>query len=331
MIRTDGRPRIVVTLGDPAGIGAEVSLKALNSSEMLSIAHWTLVGDACGLRAAERITGVPLSSLSVEFLDVKLLPEDCIVEFGALRAVYGKSAAEYVRIATEMCLSGGADAMVTAPLNKEAVSLSGMAFQGHTEYIAELCDAKDSRMLLASDRLCVVHVSTHKSLRDACMLDVGRIVRTIELGYEAMRLLGYDDPRIAVCGLNPHAGEHGLFGNEDKEFILPAVELCRQCGIRVEGPASPDTIFVRASRGSHDLVVAMYHDQGHIPMKLIDFERTVNTSLGIPIIRTSVDHGTAFDIAGQNKADSINMQAAMQMAVIMARNRLRDSPVTKGS
>jgi 4-hydroxythreonine-4-phosphate dehydrogenase len=146
-----------------------------------------------------------------------------------------------------------------------------------------------------------------------------------------MRLLGHDDPRIAVCGLNPHAGEHGLFGKEEGEFIVPAVELCRQRGMRVDGPSSPDTIFVRASRGSHDLVVAMYHDQGHIPMKLIDFERTVNTSLGIPIIRTSVDHGTAFDIAGQNKADSINMKAAMEMAVIMARNRLRDSTISQGS
>lgn len=331
MIWTDRRPRIVVTLGDPAGVGAEVSLKALNDGEVLSMADWTLVGDACGLRAAERITDIHLSSLPVEFLDARVLPADCVVEFGALRAMYGKCAAEYVRIATEMCLRGKADAMVTAPLNKESVSLSGMAFQGHTEYIAELCGTKDSRMLLASDRLCVVHVSTHTSLRDACRLDVGRIVRTIELGYQAMRLLGHDDPRIAVCGLNPHAGEHGLFGKEDAEFIVPSIELCRQRGMRVDGPSSPDTIFVRALRGSHDLVVAMYHDQGHIPMKLIDFERTVNTSLGIPIIRTSVDHGTAFDIAGQNKADSINMKAAMQMAVIMARNRLRESTILHGS
>jgi 4-hydroxythreonine-4-phosphate dehydrogenase len=220
-----------------------------------------------------------------------------------------------------MCLRGEVDAMVTAPLNKEAVTLSGMQFSGHTEYIAEICGATDSRMLLAGAKLSVIHVTTHISLRQACALNTGRIIRTIELGNEAMQRLGHARPRIAVCGLNPHAGEHGLFGGEDAEFIRPAVEACRAKGIDCEGPFAPDTIFYKAARGSHDLVVAMYHDQGHIPMKLLDFEATVNTSLGIPIIRTSVDHGTAFDIAGRNIAGEANMRAAMSMAVIMATNR----------
>ncbi|MGC1784318.1 MAG: 4-hydroxythreonine-4-phosphate dehydrogenase PdxA [Acidobacteriaceae bacterium] len=315
------RPTIVVTLGDPAGVGAEITLKALNDPEVSNLARWILIGDLSGLLAAEESTGVQLSSLAADFLDAHELSADRKIAFGELRAEYGRAAAAYVRVGTEMCLRGEVAAMVTAPLNKEAVTLSGMPFSGHTEYIAQLCGAKDSRMLLASDRISVVHVSTHTSLRTACNLNVDRIVRTIELGREGMRLLGHADPRIAVCGLNPHAGEHGLFGAEDAEFIAPAIEICRGRGMRVDGPASPDTIFVRAARGSHDLIVAMYHDQGHIPMKLIDFERTVNVSLGIPIIRTSVDHGTAFDIAGKNEASSANMKAAMKLATTMVVNR----------
>jgi 4-hydroxythreonine-4-phosphate dehydrogenase len=322
------KPRIAITMGDPAGVGGEIALKALSDPGISGLAEWVLIGDAAVLRANERSTNIALNDLSVRFLDTRQLPENAAIEFGRLPAEYGKAEAEYVRTATAMCLDQQADAMVTAPLNKEAVSLTGIPFSGHTEYIAQLCGAADSRMLLANDRLGVVHVTTHVSLRDACRLDTARIVRTIQLGHEAMRLLGHKEPRIAVCGLNPHAGEHGLFGTEDQEFIRPAIDLCRQDGIQVDGPVSADTIFVLASRGSYDLVVAMYHDQGHIPMKLIDFERTVNISLGIPILRTSVDHGTAFDIAGQNKADAENMKAAMRMAVKMTVNRgaaVRDS------
>jgi len=320
-------PRIAVTLGDPAGVGVEVTLKALQDVGLQQAAQWLLLGDAATMRAGERVTGVHLADLgpNVTFVDCGQLNPDAEIEFGALRAEYGKAAAAYVHDATLKCLNGDADAMVTAPLNKEAVTLSGMHFTGHTEYIAELCGATDSRMLLAGRKLSVVHVSTHTSLRNACNLDTDRIIHTIELGNEAMKLLGHAEPRIAVCGLNPHAGEHGLFGNEDAEFIAPAVEACRAKGILCEGPVAPDTIFFRAAGGSHDLVVAMYHDQGHIPMKLLDFEATVNTSLGIPIIRTSVDHGTAFDIAGKNIAGEANMQAAMRMALTMAAHRIAKS------
>jgi 4-hydroxythreonine-4-phosphate dehydrogenase len=223
-----------------------------------------------------------------------------------------------------MCLTREADAMVTAPLNKEAVTLSGLSFSGHTEYIAELCGATDSRMLLASEKLATIHVSTHIGLQQACRLDKARIVRTIELGAEAMRLMLGREPKIGVCGLNPHAGEHNLFGFEDSAIIAPAVAAARELGYDCTGPHSPDAIFLRGVRGEFDLIVAMYHDQGHIPMKLIDFEGTVNISLGIPIVRTSVDHGTAFDIAGQGCADCRNMQAAMRMAVRMAAGRLRE-------
>jgi 4-hydroxythreonine-4-phosphate dehydrogenase len=177
-------------------------------------------------------------------------------------------------------------------------------------------------MLLASEKLATVHVSTHIALEQACKLDQKCIVRTIELGAQAMQLLLGRAPKIGVCGLNPHAGEHNLFGRQDSEVIVPAVEEARRLGHKCTGPLPPDSIFIRGLRKEFDLIVAMYHDQGHIPMKLIDFNRTVNISLGIPIIRTSVDHGTAFDIAGQNRADCSNMQAAMRMAATMAARRL---------
>ena len=212
--------------------------------------------------------------------------------------------------------------MVTAPLNKEAVTLSGRPFTGHTEYIAELCGATESRMLLMSERLSTIHVTTHVALRQACESTSARVLRTIELGNDAMKLLGFAEPRIAVCGLNPHAGEHGLFGDEDARVVAPAVEAARNAGIRCTGPVAPDTVFLQAVRGAYDLVVAMYHDQGHIPMKLIDFEGTVNISLGIPIIRTSVDHGTAFDIAGRNRADARSMKQAMRVAARMAATKM---------
>ncbi len=317
------RPSLVITLGDPAGVGAEVTLKALADPDIQSSARFIVLGDRAAVTAAEQCTGIRLNTLPVEFRDCHTLPPDTPIAIGTLRAEYGAAAVRYVHDATLMCVRGEADALVTAPLNKEAVTLTGMHFSGHTEYIAELCNATDSRMLLAGQRLSVVHVSTHISLREACNLDTGRIIRTIELGNEAMKLLGKPRPRIAVCGLNPHAGEHGLFGTEDERSIRPAVEACRARGIDCEGPVAPDTIFFRAANGSHDLIVAMYHDQGHIPMKLLDFEATVNMSLGIPILRTSVDHGTAFDIAGKNIADAANMKAAIRMAVTMARHRLQ--------
>ena len=314
------QPVIAISMGDPAGIGPEVTVQALADPQLATLARWTVVGDARVLEMAERITGM---NLAAEVRDVPALGEIGDFAFGRLDARCGVAAVEYVRTATEMCLSGEVAAMVTAPLNKEAVTLSGRTFSGHTEYIAGLCGAKESRMLLASERMATVHVTTHVPLRRACELDTGRILRTIELGDEAMKLLGYARARIAVCGLNPHAGEHGLFGEEDDCFIRPAIEAARREGIEASGPHAGDTVFLQAARGGYDLVVAMYHDQGHIPMKLIDFEGTVNISLGIPIIRTSVDHGTAFDIAGRGKADPRSMKQAMRMAARMAAGRER--------
>ena len=313
--KPDSLPTIALTMGDPAGIGPEIVLKALADPAIARLAHWVVVGDARVLALA----GGKLEN--AELRDVRALGGVDTFSFGRLDARCGAAAVEYVREATEMCLRGEAAAVVTAPLNKEAVTLSGRRFSGHTEYIAELCGATESRMLLATERLSTIHVTTHVPLRRACELDTARILRTIELGHDAMKLLGFERPRIAVCGLNPHAGEHGLFGEEDGRSIAPAVEQAQAQGIACSGPHAGDTVFLQAWRGAYDLVVAMYHDQGHIPMKLLDFEGTVNISVGIPIIRTSVDHGTAFDIAGKNQADSRSMTQAMRMAARMAASK----------
>jgi 4-hydroxythreonine-4-phosphate dehydrogenase len=314
--------RIAITIGDPAGVGAEIALKALHDNAVASLADWLLVADSAALAAAGHISGINPASLPCTLIDTQTLPPSHAVEFGQLRAEYGTAAIAYVRRAVELCMSGEADAMVTAPLNKEAVTLSGRHFSGHTEYIAELTGAAESRMLLYSEKLATVHVTTHIPLAQACHLDRERIVRTIQLGNDALLWMRRRAPRIAVCGLNPHAGEHGLFGTQDAEVIAPAIAEARALGINCSGPHSGDTIFVRALRGEFDLIVAMYHDQGHIPMKLIDFEGGVNVSLGMPIIRTSVDHGTAFDIAGLNIADATNMKVAMRLAVRMAEGKL---------
>jgi 4-hydroxythreonine-4-phosphate dehydrogenase len=317
-MRDELKPAIAVTLGDPAGIGPEVVLKALADPEIAALARWRIVGDLAVVEWAGQLTGLSLPA-GAELIDLKLMAPGSW-QPGRLSAACGRAALAYVRKAVEMCLSGEAQAMVTAPVNKHAVALSGETFSGHTEYIAALSGATESRMLLAGERLRVVHVSTHVSLRRACDLDPGRVLRTIELGHEAMVRLGISRPRIAVCGLNPHAGESGLFGDEDRLVIAPAVAQACAEGLAAEGPLPADTVFLRALRGEFDLVVAMYHDQGHIPVKLVDFEGTVNVSLGLPIVRTSVDHGTAFDIAGTNCANPSSMKAAMRLAARMARS-----------
>ena len=335
-MKNETLPTVAITTGDPAGIGPEVVLKALADRELLSTARWVVIGDAAilnmvgkqiGLRPPDCIVQDGRSAqwpgsrtAQVCLLDVHQL-EPSQFTVGKLSAACGSAALEYVRTATQLCLDGEADAMVTAPLNKEAVSLTGQGFTGHTEFIADLSKAAESRMLLVNDYLRVIHVSTHRSLRSACELDTPRILRTIQLGNEALQSLGFAQPRIAVCGLNPHAGENGLFGSEDLELIVPAIQAAQDMGLICEGPFPADTIFIQAVRGAYDLVVAMYHDQGHVPMKLLDFEHTINVSLGLPIIRTSVDHGTAFDIAGKNRADPSSLKAAMKLAVTMSLNQ----------
>lgn len=321
----NGAPqRIVIAMGDPAGIGPEVTLKALASQDIPDAAY-TIAGDRRVLAATAATLGLDAAALfdRITIRHVDALGDDEVTT-GRLEARYGAASVEYVRVATEMCLAGEADAMVTGPVNKEAVTLSGMPFTGHTEYIAKLCGASDSRMLLVNSQLAVVHVTTHVALRRACDLIGGRLERTVRLGVEAMQWLGNSAPRVAICGLNPHAGEHGLFGDEDDAVIAPIVQRLKREGVSCEGPLPADTLFHEAIVSKKwDLVIANYHDQGHIPMKVIDFARTVNVTLGIPIVRSSVDHGTAFNIAGRNLADASSMQAALACAVTLSAGRTR--------
>jgi len=322
------RPTIMISIGDPAGIGPEITVKALQDESIRQMAHWVIAGESWLVAEAAALVGGLEYEVVEELTTIpgkaplvlnagSISPENRAL--GRVSAACGGAGLSYVRISVEQCLAGRAEAIVTAPLNKEGVTLAGETFCGHTEYIADLCGAEESRMLLVNDGLCVVHVSTHISLAEATRLDVSRILVSIELAEAAYRRIRGKKPRIAVCGLNPHAGENGMFGDAESQFIAPAVQAAKERGLDCKGPLPADTLFLQAFRGAYDLVVAMYHDQGHIPMKLMDFEHTVNVTLGLPIIRTSVDHGTAFDIAGKNLASADDMKTAMALAVKLAR------------
>lgn len=299
--------RLGITMGDANGVGPEIVLKTAAAGKL----PWgsMVFGDESVLaQCAERL------GISAEF-EVRDLAMMRQAEPGVLSRVSGAAARAYVEAATRAALVNEVDAVVTLPVNKEAVQLSDASFVGHTEFIAALCGAEKVTMMLASDQLIVTHVSTHVSLQEAIRrTKTARIQDVIALTQEAtMRLRG--QARIAVAGLNPHAGEHGLFGEEDAREIAPAVAWARARGWNVEGPLPPDTLFYLAvRRQQYDAIVCMYHDQGHVPMKLLDFEGAVNVTLGLPIVRTSVDHGTAFDIAWQGKASTESFERALAMA-----------------
>ncbi|MCB0062450.1 MAG: 4-hydroxythreonine-4-phosphate dehydrogenase PdxA, partial [Caldilineaceae bacterium] len=244
--------------------------------------------------------------------------DPALVAPGKLAAAAGNAAVEYVFRACDLALSGDVQAVVTAPLNKEAMHMAGYDYAGHTELLTERTGAKKVSMLLTGPKLRVVHVSTHVSLAEAIRrITPERVGEVIDLAYHSCRALGVVEPRIAVAGLNPHAGEGGIFGQEEITAIQPAIDEARNRGFQVSDPQPPDTVFLRAVKGEFDIVVAMYHDQGHIPMKLLAFDSGVNVSMGLPIIRTSVDHGTAFDIAGTGKASEESMLAAIDVALQM--------------
>ncbi|MBZ0303547.1 MAG: 4-hydroxythreonine-4-phosphate dehydrogenase PdxA, partial [Anaerolineae bacterium] len=241
---------------------------------------------------------------------------------GEVSALAGKASVEYIQRATQMALDGNLAAIVTAPINKEAINLGGYHYAGHTELLKDLTQARHVSMMLVSSRLRVLHVSTHVALREACdRVKKERVLTVIRLAHLSMKLLGIDNPRVAVAGLNPHASEGGLFGHEEATEIVPAVQAACDLNIDASGPWPPDTVFLQAVKGRFDVVVAMYHDQGHIPMKLLGFDEGVNVSVGLPIIRTSVDHGTAFDIVGQGIASETSLIAAIELAAQMAAAR----------
>lgn len=318
-------PKVAVTLGDPAGVGPEVIVKALASMTPEERRDFVIVGNIEALERADKATGAGLRyglepagiADAVAVDEVSL--DAPLPEIGKVSPVAGEASVRYITRAVDLAMSGRADVIVTAPINKEAMNLAGHHHDGHTGLLAHLTGSKSSFMLLASERLNTIHVSTHISLKGAIeRATTARVLATIEAGHRHFLRLG-KKARIAVAGLNPHCGENGLFGTEDTEFLAPAVELAQAQGIDVVGPISADTVFARAYNGAFDLVIAQYHDQGHIPIKLVAFETAVNVSLGLPIDRVSVDHGTAFDIAGTGKANHVNMLSAIAYARLMAR------------
>ncbi|MBL8671766.1 MAG: 4-hydroxythreonine-4-phosphate dehydrogenase PdxA [Alphaproteobacteria bacterium] len=317
---------IAITMGDPAGVGPEVTAKAVRDMAPDERARTVVVGSRAALERALVLAGGALHVVPAfaqapraDAIGIVDVPSPGAVPDGRISREGGETAFRTVKAAVDLALAGRVSVIVTAPLNKAALHAAGHDYDGHTGLLAALSGQKKSYMLLASETLSAVHVSTHVSLEEATRRPTReRVLDTIEAGGRHFRRLGTAQPRIAVAGLNPHSGEGGIFGRQEIETILPAIEEARRRGWTVSGPVPGDTVFYRASRGEFDLVVAQYHDQGHIPVKLIAFDTTVNVTLGLQIQRTSVDHGTAFDIAWQGRADHRNMQAAIAYARRMA-------------
>jgi len=326
---------LLITMGDPTGVGPELILKALLAGDLdacerplkvcgdaavlaraaciFDIEAEVVVRDArCWLRAAGR---------SLEIDPVSTLPAGPLV-YGRPDAAAGRAMADYVEEAARACLAGEAAGLVTCPINKAAINAAGMRFPGHTELLAERCGVEKVVMMLAGERLRVCLVTTHLAYREVpAALGTEEILATLRIVERSLReQFGLEAPRLAVAALNPHAGEAGLFGDEEQRFILPAIAAARDAGIDARGPFPPDTLFHFAARGDYDAVICMYHDPGLIPLKLLHFDDAVNVTLGLPIVRTSVDHGTAYDLAGTGKASTASLLAAIRMAERMAQN-----------
>jgi 4-hydroxythreonine-4-phosphate dehydrogenase len=326
-----GLPLVAITMGDPAGIGPEIIMKALAAPETYELCRSLVVGDAGRLRRAAQICHVDLDVVAVEgpeqgryeqgridCIDLDMVPEN--LAFGELSKIGGETAYRAVEQAARLAVEGRVDAICTAPLNKEALHLAGHHYPGHTEILADLTGTPEVSMMLTCPKVRVIHVTTHIGLLEMVeQIESGLVYRTIKRGYDTLVRAGITNPHIAVCGINPHAGEHGLFGQgEEEKKVAPGVAQARSAGINAEGPLAADSVFFRAGRGDFDLVVAMYHDQGHGPVKILGLEAGVNITVGLPVIRTSVDHGTAFDIAGKDEADHRSMIEALRQAAQLA-------------
>lgn len=341
-----GKKIIAITMGDPASIGPEISAKVFRNPALYEKCQPLLVGDACVMERALQICGCSelkinkikdvsealFTSGTIDVLDMGLVDLDKL-EIGQVSAMAGEAAFQYVTKVIDLALSGKVDATVTNAFNKEAVNLAGHHYSGHTEIYADLTGTKNYTMMLAHENVKVVHVSTHVSLREACdRVKKQRVLDVIRIADTACKSLGIEKPKIGVAGLNPHSGENGLFGQEEIDEIIPALDEAKAEGIQVDGPVPPDTIFSKARGGWYDIVVAMYHDQGHIPLKLLGFVYNqeeqkweavagVNITLGLPIIRVSVDHGTAFDQAGKGTANELSLLNAIEYAILFAENK----------
>ncbi|MFW6013312.1 MAG: 4-hydroxythreonine-4-phosphate dehydrogenase PdxA [Candidatus Bipolaricaulota bacterium] len=336
------KPIIGITMGDPAGIGPEIAAKALAVEEIYRICRPFLIGDADALEQGVEIAGVGLglhvikdpSGASFALGDIDVMDLDNVdlnwLAHGQISKMAGQAALEYIQKAIDLAIKGVIDATVTNPIHKEAIARAGSPYPGHTEMYQDKTGAGEVAMMLVKQDFRVVHVSTHVALREACdKVKTDRVYQVIKAAHRAMLDLGISDPRIGVAGLNPHAGEGGLFGTEEDQEIIPAIEKSRGRGMNAEGPIPPDTIFAKTKGGRFEVAVAMYHDQGHIPAKLAGFtwnqsERQwvgvsgVNVTLGLPIIRTSVDHGTAFGKAGEGRALPDSLIEAIKLAAKFA-------------
>jgi len=324
-------PLVSLTLGDPAGTGPEIIAKALANPAVAALGRLLVVGDAATLDRAQACTGTRLrinavatvaearfAAGSIDVLDLKNVDLSRL-KLGQVDPMAGQAAYESIRRATELALAGEVAAIVTSAINKAALNAAGHHFDGHTGLLAHLCGAPGATMMLAADKLRVSHVSTHVPLRVAIdRVRPERILKVLELTNAAVRRLGIERPRLAVAGLNPHAGEGGLFGDEEEKFIAPAIAQARALGLDVHGPFAGDTIFFRTLQGEFDAAVAMYHDQGHVAAKMLGIWRGVNVTLGLPIIRTSVEHGTDFANAGTGRSDPRSLIEAIKLAVTMA-------------
>ncbi|MFW5889475.1 MAG: 4-hydroxythreonine-4-phosphate dehydrogenase PdxA [Bacillota bacterium] len=339
------KPIIGITMGDPAGIGSEIIVKALSYPSILNQATPIVFGNKEVIKDAIRfvpsnleineINSIKDAKNKYGIIDLYNFNNIKINDFkyGEINSKAGKACIEYIFSAIEYAKSGKLDAVVTGPINKESINKAGYKYSGHTEIFAEKTNTNDYSMMLADKDMKVIHVSTHVSLRNACdLVKKDRVLTVIKLAQRALIELGINNPKIAVSGLNPHAGEQGLFGTEEIEEILPAIEEAKNNGLNVEGPISPDTIFSKVIGGQYDIAVVMYHDQGHIPMKVTGFKYDnqtkqwssmsgVNATIGLPIIRTSVDHGTAYDKAGEGRANEESMIEAIKMAVQFSNNK----------
>ena len=341
------KPTIGITMGDAAGVGPEIISKALSLKEIYEVCKPAVIGDSKVMEQAVKIAKVnlkvnPIRDLkeaifehgTIDVIDLRNIELNKLV-MGKVNAMAGKASVDYIKKAVALALSDAIKAIVTAPISKEAINKAGYHYSGHTELLADLTKTRDYTMMLIAGPLRVTHVTTHMSLREACSkIRRERIYKVIKLTDKALREMEINDPRIAVAGLNPHCGEGGLFGREEIEEIKPAVEMARKEGINVVGPLPADTVFVRAKGGAYDAVVAMYHDQGHIPVKMLGLEwdekrrewtrvSGVNITIGLPIIRTSVDHGTAFGKAGKGTANPQSMIEAIKLAAKIAASRLQ--------
>lgn len=332
------RPAIAITMGDPCGIGPEVVVKALADPRVYASCRPVVVGNTYAMQRAVKLTGLPLrinetddpttAGEDPEVVDVvdihNLNPEDITV--GQISIPCGKAAMEWVSKAGQLALAGIVDGLATAPLNKEAASLAGYKSIGHMELLQELSGARTVATMLLAKNLRVVHLTTHRSLRLACdYVKKDRILDYLQLTHDSFIKWGFSNPRIAAAALNPHGSDGGLLGNEEADEIAPAVGAARERGINAVGPVPADIIFHQAIQDRYDAVLAMYHDQGHIPVKVYGFEESITANLGLPFVRTSVDHGTAFDIAGKGIAQHTSMLESIRLAVALARgNGLAD-------